>query len=88
MFSKLLVFAQLLVAALAAQETTQAPPGVVPYIQNLLHSELSGLKLLEKYDEHYDGMLYTDKMREKGEYPKDVYEYLLKHRSSKVRTGK
>lgn len=88
MFSKLLVFAQLLVAALAAPEAAHSSAGAVPYIQNLLQSELVGLDLLEKYDEHYDGMSHADKMREKSQYPEDVYEYLLKHRSSKFGKGK
>jgi len=53
------------------------------YLQNLLDSDLSGPELYAVYDEHYDALSQEDKMKEKGAYPREVYEELLKHRSGR-----
>ena len=58
--------------------------GQEAYVQNLLGSELQGGALLKAYDAHYDGLSPDAKMEEKGQYPKEVYEYLLEHRKTLV----
>lgn len=58
--------------------------GQESYVQNLLGSELQGETLLKAYDAHYDGLTPEAQMGEKGQYPKEVYEYLLNHRKRLV----
>ena len=58
--------------------------GQEAYVQNLLGSELQGDALLKAYDAHYDSLPLEAKMEEKGNYPKEVYEYLLEHRKTLV----
>lgn len=50
------------------------------FIQNLLDSDLTGEELYGVYDEHYDALSPADQLKEKGTYPKRVYEELLEHR--------
>ena len=58
--------------------------GQEAYVQNLLGSELQGEALLKAYDAHYDGLTREAQLEEKGQYPKEVYAYLLEHRKTLV----
>jgi hypothetical protein len=58
------------------------PVDTQKYLHMLLDSRLEGEALLKAYDAHYDSMSPPDQLREKNQYPDNVYADLLAHRRS------
>ena len=93
MMKKIILLFQMFIVACAEPERTllqaesharlvRPPLDTQKYLHVLLDSRLEGEALLKAYDEHYDSMSPSDQLREKNQYPDNVYADLLAHRRS------